>query len=211
MFRFLAIRSTAERIDIQDHLAARLDIQAHVIQRLLVSAGVPSFCQMESHPNAVNWNIPVPVVLHMPITLECRQLECLSHRSDLSCKRQGDVLSCHFSFEFQPSCCTHLVQASRGSVVYPKICMETSETPLHTPRMGLHALCQPRFMWVESLRLQLLVTSYKICGGRQRSQQCSEATQMLKVSVVNIFSQWPQLPEIGTPGIFPSWVPDMMA
>ena len=51
MFRFLAIRSTAERIDIQDHLAARLDIQGHVIQRLLVSAGVPSFCQMESHPN----------------------------------------------------------------------------------------------------------------------------------------------------------------
>ena len=119
MFRFLAIRSTAERIDIQDHLAARLDIQAHVIQRLLVSAGVPSFCQMESHPNAVNWNIPVPVVLHMPITLECRQLECLSHRSDLSCKRQGDVLLWHFRFEFQPSCCTHLVQASRGSAVYP--------------------------------------------------------------------------------------------
>ena len=46
MFRYLAIlRSTAERIDIQDHLAARLDIQAHVIQRLLVSAGVLSFAK----------------------------------------------------------------------------------------------------------------------------------------------------------------------
>lgn len=49
-------------------------------------------------------------------------------------------------------------------------------------------------------------TSYKICWGRQRSQQCSEATQMLKVSVVNIFSHWPQLPGIGTPGIFPSFL-----
>ncbi len=67
-------------------------------------------------------------------------------------------LLCHFSFEFQPSCCNHLVQASIGSThtnLHGNIC----NTFTHTSHVSACiTLCQPAFVWAESLRLQLLAT-----------------------------------------------------